>query len=81
MATCAAMYRLNITKDEINQLESTTIYESTLFMFNVNDDGMYTFDVSSVDYYGMTVGDTVSASISIDSESFLLYIIYYNNLS
>lgn len=68
-ADCASMYQLNIRSGSMEQTNTTT---STKFPFPVPAPGRYIFNLSSIDYFGRSVGDPVSTEICFTCEAFLI---------
>lgn len=74
-ATCAAMYEINITREN-GLVELTNTTTDTMFEYDVfsNDRDCYTFSVYSIDYFGMRVGSPVSTEVPVKCEFFIFYI-------
>ena len=76
-ADCASMYQLNIRSGSMEQTNTTT---STKFPFPVPAPGRYIFNLSSIDYFGRSVGDPVSTEICFTCEAFLLLILIIEDI-
>ena len=66
---CASMYQLIITSGSMEETVTTT---STEFIYTIPAYGCYIFKLSSIDYFGRSVGVPVSTKVCFKCESFLI---------
>ena len=63
------MYQLNIRSGSMEQTINTN---STEFFYTIPAYDHYIFSLSSIDYFGRSVGDPVSTEVCFRCESFLI---------
>lgn len=64
-AECVSMYRLIITSGSTEETVTTT---STEFIYTIPAYGCYIFNLSSIDYFGRSVGIPVSTEVCFTCE-------------